>query len=109
MAEEDRDLSGHTLGDFVLRERSGTGGWGSVYRAEQPALKREVAVKVMRRREGDGVALERFKREAQLASRLNHPYAAQVHAYGVVEEDGEAAGLRWIAMELVQGVTSTTG
>jgi WD40 repeat protein/serine/threonine protein kinase len=100
------DLSGRTLGDFVLREKIAEGGGGAVYRSEQPALKREVLVKVLHPREkGDGVALERFKREAQLASRLDHPYAAHVHAFGVVEAEGEEAGLRWIAMELVQGIT----
>jgi serine/threonine-protein kinase len=100
------DLSGRTLGDFVLREKLAEGGCGAVYRAEQPALKREVVVKVLHPRlEGDGVALARFKCEAQLASRLDHPYAAHVHAFGTIEAEGEEAGLRWIAMELVQGIT----
>jgi serine/threonine protein kinase len=40
-------------------------------------------------------------REAQLASRLDHPYAAHVYAFGAEDEDG----LPWIAMELVHGVT----
>jgi eukaryotic-like serine/threonine-protein kinase len=96
------DLAGRTLGEFVLREQIGEGGYGAVYRSEQPALKRDVVVKVLHQgRHSDGLAPERFLREAQLASRLNHPYAAHVYAFGVAEEDG----LQWIAMELVHGIT----
>ena len=102
--EQERDLSGHTLGDFILLERIDEGGWASVYRASQPELRREVVIKVLRRHLSTGVALERFQREAQLASRLDHPYAAHVYAYGVVEV-GEDAGVAWIAMEFVHGIT----
>jgi WD40 repeat protein/serine/threonine protein kinase len=106
----DLDLSGRRLGEFVLRERIGAGGYGTVYRCEQPALKRDAVVKVLHgRHKRTGTAQERFLRqaaqdrflrEAQLASRLDHPYAAHVYSFGV-EQDG----LMWIAMELVQGVT----
>lgn len=96
------NLSGRRLGEFVLRERIDEGGFGAVYRCEQPVLGREAVIKVLRQELRDGaVAIERFKREAQLASRLDHPYAAHVYAFGTEEEDG----LLWIAMELVHGVT----
>ena len=97
---EIEDLSGRTLGEFVLRERIGEGGYGAVYRCEQPLLGREAVVKVLhpRLRRNDAV-LQRFMREAQLASRLDHPYAAHVYAFGVERDDG----LLWIAMEMVQG------
>jgi WD40 repeat protein/serine/threonine protein kinase len=101
----DRDLSGRRLGEFVLRERIGHGGHAAVYRCDQPTLKRHAVVKVMRleRRAKMEVAHERFRLEAQLASRLDHPYAAHVYAFGV-EHDTEGR-LLWIAMELVQGIT----
>jgi WD40 repeat protein/serine/threonine protein kinase len=51
-------------------------------------------------RRRNNTAKERFLREAQLASRLDHPYAAHVYSFGA-EDDG----LLWIAMELVQGIT----
>ena len=95
-----RDLSGRRLGQFVLREQIGKGGYGVVYRAEQPLLGRDVVVKVLHTRRRDDVAEARFRREAQLASRLDHPYAAHVYDFGV-EDDG----VLWIAMELVHGVT----
>jgi WD40 repeat protein/serine/threonine protein kinase len=96
------DLSGRRLGEFVLRECLDEGGFGAVYRCEQPVLGREAVVKVLHQElRGGTIAIERFKREAQLASRLDHPYAAHVYAFGTEEEDG----LRWIAMELVHGIT----
>jgi serine/threonine-protein kinase len=94
------ELCGRTVGEFVLRERIGEGGCGAVYRCEQRALGREAVVKVMHRRlRDDVVELHRFMREAQLASQLDHPYAAHVYAFGIEQEDG----LFWIAMELVHG------
>ncbi|HMG57960.1 MAG TPA: serine/threonine-protein kinase, partial [Kofleriaceae bacterium] len=95
----DRDLSGRTLGEFVLLEKIGQGGFGSVYRAEQPLLKRHVVVKVLRK--ADDTAEQRFLQEAQLASRFDHPFAAHIYAFGVDEDED----LLWIAMELVQGIT----
>jgi len=96
-----RDLSGRMLGEFILREQIAEGGHAVVYRAEQAALRRDVVVKVLhaRRRRSDA-ALERFLREARLASLLDHPYAAHVYAFG-----SEADGVLWIAMEFVHGIT----
>lgn len=95
------DLCGRVLGAFVLRERIDQGGFGTVYRADQPALGRPVVVKVLRRRaRRQDVSVQRFAREALLSCQLDHPYAAHVYTFGV-EDDG----LVWIAMELVQGVT----
>jgi WD40 repeat protein/serine/threonine protein kinase len=94
------DLCGRTVGDFVLRERIDEGGFGAVYRCEQTLLGREAVVKVLHQRlRRNDVVLQRFMREAQLASRLDHPYAAHVYAFGIEPDDG----LFWIAMEMVQG------
>ena len=97
----DRDLCGRTLGEFVLREQIGRGGGGTVYRCFQPSLQRDAVVKVLREpKRGDNGAKERFLREAQLASQLDHPCAAHVYAFGA-----EPDGVLWIAMELVRGTT----
>ncbi len=94
------ELSGRSVGEFVLRERIGQGGFAAVYRCEQPLLGREAVVKVLHHRlRADEVVIQRFLREAQLASRLDHPYAAHVYAFGVEKDDG----LLWIAMEMVHG------
>ncbi len=98
----DHDLCGRTLGEFVLREQIGMGGSGTVYRSVQPRLGREVVVKVLHQEHQDhNESLQRFVREAQLASQLDHPYAAHVYTFGV-EDQGR---LSWIAMELVRGIT----
>jgi len=92
---------GRRVGDFVLGEKLGQGAFGAVYAAEQRGLGREVAVKVLRPSVAivsDGTA--RFLREAKLAARLDHPYAAHVYAFGA-----EPDGLLWIAMERVRGTT----
>ncbi|HET7505885.1 MAG TPA: serine/threonine-protein kinase [Kofleriaceae bacterium] len=100
--ESDAPLRGRQLGDFVLRELIGEGGSSTVYRCDQPNLGREAVVKVLHQRMRDSeVMLQRFVREARLASRLDHPYAAHVYAFGVEPEDG----LAWIAMELVHGTS----
>src|SRR5215475_2893391 len=93
------DLSGRRLGEFTLREQIGEGGCAVVYRCEQPQLRRNEVVKVLHERgPRSDAALDRFRREAQLASQLDHPYAAHVYT----SYDDEDDGLFWIAMELVQ-------
>ena len=100
--DSDVALRGRRLGDFVLRECIGEGAFAAVYRCEQPLLGREAVIKVLHQRmRGSEVVLQRFMREARLASRLDHPYAAHVYAFGVEPDDG----LAWIAMELVHGTS----
>ncbi|HEX3482480.1 MAG TPA: protein kinase [Kofleriaceae bacterium] len=88
------------LGQYILRELIGEGGYGAVYRGEQPALERDVVVKVLHEQRSDSESRERFLREAKLAAQLDHPYAAHVYAFGA-EDEGR---LLWIAMERVRGV-----
>lgn len=89
------------LGEFVLRERLDAGGYGAIYRAVQPVLERDAVVKVLHQRlRRRDAAVTRFLREAQIASRLEHQYAAHIYALGI-EDDGTL----WIAMELVRGTT----
>ncbi|MBK8977762.1 MAG: serine/threonine protein kinase [Planctomycetes bacterium] len=88
------------LGEFELRALLGGGGMGLVYRAYQPSLDREVAIKVLR---SDRVHLEsarqRFRREAAVIAGLRHPGIVPVFAVG--DDDG----VQWLAMELVEGET----
>jgi WD40 repeat protein/serine/threonine protein kinase len=92
-------LVGRTFGEFVVREPLSSGGFGMVFRAEQPALAREAVIKVLHTRLlASETVVQRFLREARLASRLDHPYAAHTYAFGA-----EPDGVLWIAMELVRG------
>jgi protein kinase-like protein len=88
-----QDLSGRTLGEFVLCERIGE---GDLYRGEQRFLERDVVVRVLHQ-QPDDVALQRFRKEAK----LKHSNAAHVLSFGVCEE----TGVFWVATELVHGVT----
>jgi serine/threonine protein kinase/WD40 repeat protein len=92
-------LLGRTLGEFQVKEQLASGGFGEVFRAEQAALGREAVIKTLhvRHRESQ-LVVQRFLREAKLASRFDHPYAAHVYAFGA-----EPDGTLWIAMELVRG------
>ena len=96
------DLSGRNIGGFILRGQIAAGGFGAVYGCDQPLLGREAVVKVLHRemRRSD-VIVRRFLREARLASRLDHPYAVHIYAFGIEEQDR----VFWIAMERVHGVT----
>ncbi|MFT5153456.1 MAG: serine/threonine protein kinase [Planctomycetota bacterium] len=87
-----------TLGEFRLLKKLGEGGMGAVYQAEQAGMNRRVALKLVRPAElmFSGTR-ERFRREVEAISRLNHPAIATVHTVG------EASGIPYFAMELVEG------
>ena len=89
-----------TVGPYRVLRELGRGGMGVVYLAEDPSLKRRVALKLLPREMSENPrASARFHREAETASRLDHPHLCGVLAYG------EDAGRAWIAMKYVEGVT----
>ena len=105
--EQDPDLavpSAHaerrtrSVGEFELRERIGQGRFSVVYRARQPTVARDVAVKVIRSDYAhDPEFLRRFEREAQLVAQLEHPHVVPVLDYW---RDPDGA---YVAMRLFRG------
>lgn len=89
------DGVGRRLGPYELLERLGSGGAGTVYRANDTALGRMVALKLLRGDEPDLV--ERFFREAKGQARVQHENVCPVYAAGVI--DGQA----YIAMQHIPG------
>jgi serine/threonine-protein kinase len=86
------------IGGYELVGPLGKGAMGEVFRARKPGLTMEVALKVMAASLGDDATLvERFRREAETASRLDHPNITRVFDFG---EDG---GRMFMAMELLDG------
>jgi len=91
---------GARVGPYEIVSPLGAGGMGEVYRARDPRLGREVAVKVLPEEFAtDRDRLARFEQEARAASALNHPGIV------VVYDIGSADGRAYIAMELVDGRT----
>ncbi|MFI1356687.1 serine/threonine-protein kinase [Streptomyces sp. NPDC020898] len=86
-------------GRFELLERLGSGGMGTVWRARDAVLHRQVALKAVRPDAAATDAVrERVLREAQALARLSHPHVVTVHQ--IIDDDPHP----WIVMELVPGV-----
>jgi serine/threonine-protein kinase len=86
------------LGDYRLSKKLGEGGMGSVFKAHQISLDRDVALKVLSKALASKPSfIERFQREARVMARLDHPNI--LRCYGV----GEAHGYHYFSMEFVEG------
>jgi serine/threonine protein kinase len=92
-----------TLGGFELITKIGQGGMGTVFRARQISLDRDVALKILPPQiaQRDPVFIERFIREARTSAKLNHQNIVQ----GIEVGKDDDTGLYYFAMEFIDGVT----
>jgi serine/threonine protein kinase/tetratricopeptide (TPR) repeat protein len=94
---------------YQIVEEIGRGGMGVVYRALDLTLRRDVAIKVILQKVGSNSSecsldrMERFRREATITGRLEHPGIPPVHAYGCLEN-----GQPFLVMKLIRGQTLAT-
>jgi Tol biopolymer transport system component len=90
---------GTQFGAYEIVAPIGSGGMGEIYRAHDPRLNRDVAIKVLPEKScADREAVARFQQEAQAASALNHPHILTIYEVGVAPRD-------YIAMEYIDGET----
>jgi serine/threonine protein kinase len=103
MSEENQNLPpdkliGTTLGQYTILEEAGRGGMATVYLAKQTTMNRNVAIKVLPPHFlHDPSFLERFKREVEVISQLEHPHILPIYEFG------EADGMPYIAMRFLAG------
>jgi len=92
--------TGTRLGPYEILAPIGAGGMGEVYRARDPKLNRDVAIKILPQAlAADPAALARFEREAQAVAALSHPNILAIHDFGV------EGGTPYAVMELLEGQT----
>ena len=92
--------SGSKLGPYEIQSPLGAGGMGEVYRARDPRLNREVAIKILPASfSADPERLQRFAQECRAAAALNHPNILAIY------DIGEDRGAPYIVSELLEGQT----
>jgi eukaryotic-like serine/threonine-protein kinase len=93
----DSPLSDALAGRYTLEKEVGRGGMATVYLAHDLRHDRSVALKVMHPELAQTLGLERFRREIEVAARLQHPHLLTVY------DSGEAAGQLWFTMPFIEG------
>jgi WD40 repeat protein/DNA-binding XRE family transcriptional regulator len=92
------DLSGRAVHGYALSEKIGSGGMGAVYRAVQPIVEREVAIKIILPTYANHPDfIRRFEAEAQLVGRLEHPFIVPMYDYW------REPGVAYLVMRLLRG------
>ena len=101
MSRKSTQLPASLLERYTAHEVLGRGGFGKVLRATDARMGREVAIKLLAGQMDDTVAVERFRKEAQVTSQLEHEHVVRVFDFGVDAGDGQA----YIVYEYIEGET----
>ncbi|HEX5690487.1 MAG TPA: protein kinase, partial [Roseiflexaceae bacterium] len=91
-----QNLTGRLIKGYALQDEIGVGGYGAVYRATQPSVGREVAIKVILPQYANHPDfIRRFEAEAQIVARLEHPHIVPLYDYWR-EPDSAYLVMRWL-------------
>lgn len=97
--EPNDPLLGRLAGEYRIQRKLGAGGFGTVYEAEHPLLKRRAAVKVLHKNPGlDSESVQRFIEEARAASQMRHRNIVDIFSFGTLE-----SGQYFYVMDLLDG------
>ncbi|HVJ67427.1 MAG TPA: serine/threonine-protein kinase, partial [Caulifigura sp.] len=92
-------IQSQKLGQYTLEQKLGSGGMGVVYKGRHAILRRPTAIKLLNVDKVNDSSIERFEREVQITSQLNHPNTVAIYDYGRTEE-----GIFYYAMEYIEGI-----
>ncbi len=101
-------LLGRQFGNYVVRQKLGEGGMGSVYLAEHPAIGKKVALKILHAEfAANHDVATRFFNEAKAVNDIQHPNIVDVVDYGVIQDAGSGTSLVYFIMEFLAGQSLT--
>ncbi len=97
---DDADLQpGEAVGEYVIADKIGEGGFGAVFRAEHPLIGKQVAIKVLNRRySSDPQMVSRFVAEARAVNQIRHRYIIDIFGFGQLPD-----GRHYYVMEYLEG------
>jgi serine/threonine-protein kinase len=101
-------MIGQTIGNYLVRQKLGEGGMGSVYLAEHPHIGKKVALKILHAEfASNQEVVTRFFNEAKAVNDINHPNIVDIIDYGVLATGNQGEAMVYFIMEFLPGITLT--